>query len=114
MWVYSVHVVNFLSIVCFENKIDHIYTAYIQSILVMHSSSSHCSQPLHFKFVIVAAIEGFISEEMKFLYKMQHFYCFYLEVYSKSSEFLLRDWNVKWKCLIFYVTYLCDQFIQNY
>lgn len=37
MCVYSVHVVNFLSIVCFENKIDHIYTAYIQSNLVMRS-----------------------------------------------------------------------------
>ena len=111
--LFSVHGVNiFVYCLFWKQNRSHLHCIY--STKSCHAlSSSHCSQPQHFKFVIVSAVGEFITDWMKFLFRTQHFYCFYLEVYSKSSECLLRDWNVKWKCFIFYVTYLCDLLIPN-
>lgn len=59
--LFSVHRVNFLPIVDFENKIDLISTAYIHLNLVRYSPVHTVPNTQHLKFVIVSAVGGLVT-----------------------------------------------------
>lgn len=65
---FSVYRVKFLPIVGFENKIDHISTAYIHLNLVMYSPAHTVPNPQHFKFVIVSAVGASINKQNEIFY----------------------------------------------
>lgn len=89
--LFSVHRVNFLPIVDFENKIDLISTAYIHLNLVMQSPVHAVPNTQHFQFVIVSAVGVFITDWMKFFIQGAAFLLVLSKPYSKSSQCFLRE-----------------------